>query len=74
MDLETDPIVGSTIHIIVTEAEKTIRITVTTVVESTDLGIAVMQTIRETIGIMVGLVTEGITSSKIMVKDIETEV
>ena len=32
-----------------------------------------MGTIRETIGVMKGLVTEGITSIKIMVKDIETE-
>ena len=43
-------------------------------VQITDLEIAVMGTIRETVGIMVGLVTEGITSIKIMVKDIETEV
>ena len=74
MDLETDPIVGNVVCIMVTEAEEAIRITVTTVVEITDLGIAVMGTIRETIGIMIGLVTEGITSIKIMVKDIETEV
>ena len=74
MDPETDPIVGNAVHIMVTEAEEAIRITITTVVEITDLGMAVMGTIRETIGIMIGLVTEGITSIKIMVKDIETEV
>ena len=74
MDLETYPIVGNVVQLMVTEAEEAIRITVATVVEMTDLGITVMGTIREIIGIMIGLVTEGITSIKIMVKDIETEV
>ena len=73
MDLETDPIVGNEVHIMVIEVEETIKITVTTVVEITDLGIAVMGTIRETIGIMIGLVMEGIISIKIMAKDIGTE-
>ena len=64
------------VHIMVTEAEETIIITVITVVKITELGIKVMGTIGETIGIMIGLVTEGIISIsiKIMVKDIETEV
>ena len=74
MDPQTDPIVGNVVCIMVAEAEEMIRITVTTMVEIIDLGIGVMGTIRETIGIIVGLVTEGITSIKTMVKDIETEV
>ena len=65
MDSERDPTVGNAVCIMVTEAVEAIRITVTTVIEITDLVIVVMGNIRETIGIMIGLVTEGITSIKV---------
>ena len=75
MDLETDPIVGKKVHIIVTEAEEAIKITITMVVEIVDPEIPIiMGNIRQTIGTMIDLVTEGKISIKIMVKGIETEV
>ena len=74
MDLETDPIVWNEAHIMVAEAEEAIKITVTIVVEIIDLEITIMGNIRQTIGIMIDLITEGKASIKIMVKGIGTEV
>ena len=74
MDLETDPIVGNEVHIMVAEAEEAIRITITIVVEIIDLEITIMGNIRQAILTMIDLITEGKASIKIMVKGIETEV
>ena len=74
MDPETDSIVGNGVCIMVAEAEEAIRITITIVVEIIDLEITIMGNIRQTIGTMIDLITEGKASIKIMVKGIETEV
>ena len=74
MDLETEPIEGKEVHIIMAEAEEAIRITITIVVEIIDLEITIMGNIRQTIGTMIDLIKEGKASIKIMVKGIETEV
>ena len=74
MDLETDPIVGNDVCIMVAEAEEAMRITITIVVEIMDPEITIMGNIRPTIGTMIDLITEEKVSIKIMVKGIETEV
>ena len=74
MDLETYPTVGNKVHIMVAESEEAIRITITIVVEIINLEITIMGNIRQTIGAMIDLITEGKASIKIMVKGIETEV
>ena len=71
MDLETDPIVGNEVHIIVAEAGETIRITIIMVVEIID---PEMGNIKQTIGTMIDLVMEGKFLIKIIVREIETEV
>ena len=74
MDLETGPIVGNKVGIMVTEAGEVIRIVITIVEGIIDIEITIMGNIRLTIGTMIDLVTEGKISIKIMVKGIETEV
>ena len=74
MDPETDPIIGNAVCIVVIEEGEAIKITVITIAEIIDLEITVMGTIKETIGIMTGLIIEGIASIKDMAKDIDTEV
>ena len=74
MDPETDAIVGNMVHTVVIEEGEAIKITIITIAEIIDLEIPVMGTIKETIGIMTGQITEGITSIKDMAKDIDTEV
>ena len=69
MDLETDPIIGNEVCIMVAEAEEAIRITVTIVVEIIDLEITILGNTRQTIGTMTDLTTEGKASIKIMVKE-----
>ena len=72
MYLETDPIVGNKVCIMVAGAEEAIRITITIVVEIIALEITIMGNIRQTIGTMIDLITEGKALIKIMVKGIET--
>ena len=74
MGVEIDPLVENTVHKVVTEAEEVTIITTVIMVAIIGPGIAVMGTIKGMIDIIVGLITEGIVSIKIMVKDIETEV
>ena len=75
MNLETDPILGNKVHIIVAEAEEAIKITITKVVEIIDPEIPIiMGNIRQTIGTMIDLLTDGKISITIIVKGIETEV
>ena len=71
MDLETDPIVGNEVLIIVAEAGKTIRITIIMVIEIID---PEMGNSKQTIGTMIDLIIEGKVLIKIMVREIETEV
>ena len=74
LDLETGPIAGNEVCIMVVEVEEVIRIVITMVEGIIDIEITVMGNIRQTIGTIIDLVTEGKISVKIMVKGIETEV
>ena len=58
-------------HIIVTEIEGTIRMAIVMVIEATDLEMGI---IKQIIDIMTGPVIEGKILTRIMVKEIETEV
>ena len=71
MALEIDLIVEKEVCIIVAETEGTIRMAIIMVIEATD---SKMGIIKQIIGIMTGLVIEGKILTKIMVKEIETEV
>ena len=69
MILETDPIVWNEVHIMVAEAEEAIRITISIVVEIIDLEITVMGNIRQAIGTMIDLITEGKLQSRLWSKE-----
>ena len=71
MALEVDLIVEKEDPIIVAETEGTIRMAITMVIEATDPEMGI---IKQIIGIMTGPVIEGKFLTKIMVKEIETEV
>ena len=71
MSLEIDLIVEKEVCIIVAETEGTIRMAIIMVIEATDLEMGI---IKQIIGIMTGPVIEGKILTKIMVKEIETEV
>ena len=74
MDLETDPIVGNEVCIMVAEAEEAIKIAITIVVGIIDTEIAIMGNFRQRIGTMIDLIIEEKVLVKIMVKGIGTEV
>ena len=71
MALEIDLIGGKEVHIIVVETEGIIRMALIMVIEVTDPEMGIT---KQIIGIMTGLVIEGKIITKIMVKEIETEV
>ena len=71
MALEIDLIVEKEVHIIMAETEGIIRMAIIVVIEVTDLE---MENTIQTIGIVIGLIIEGKILTKIMLKEIETEV
>ena len=71
MALEIDLIVEKEFHIIIAETEGIIRMTIIMVIEAIDLE---MGNTKQIIGIVIGLSIEGKVLTKIIVKDIETEV
>ena len=71
MALETNLVVEKEVHIIVVETEGTTRMVIIMVIEATDPEMGIIKHIT---GIMTGPVIEGKILTKIMAKEIETEV